>query len=226
MSKDKHRIRRILHPQLKVVWENHASLRELFEFRIEIQVDSTQPATITSWVELLADRNKVLSKSNHVHRFAPLVTADNYHGCSLDLLFLRRNMPGGLIKYGGDIDNRLKVLFDALRMPSEPQEVEDVTQSKDENPCFCLLSDDKYIDQISVTTDRLLTPKESDAHVHDVVLVIRVVASTDEFTRPQRRVLRMLDPPRLPVPRTRVCGRRPGTIIAWLRTRPRRRPAR
>jgi hypothetical protein len=37
--------------------------------------------------------------------------------CALDILFLRRDNPGNLIASGGDIDNRLKVLFDGLRMP-------------------------------------------------------------------------------------------------------------
>jgi hypothetical protein len=98
-------------------------------------------------------------------------------GCSVDVLFLRRDVPGGIVRHGGDIDNRLKVLFDALRMPTRANEVDDVQQPPNENPCcFCLLSDDKYIDQISVTTDRLLTPQESTESIHDVILVIHVNA--------------------------------------------------
>ena len=119
----------------------------------------------------------MVSVNNHIHRYAPLITEQNYNGCSLDILFLRRDVPGGIIKHGGDIDNRLKVLFDALRMPRETQEVEDISQCKDEDPCFCLLADDKYIDRVSVTTDRLLSPMESGDAIHDVVLVLHVVVS-------------------------------------------------
>ncbi len=127
-------------------------------------------------MEFLAENHKFISFNSHIHKFAPLITEQNYHGCSLDILFLRRDMPGGIVKHGGDIDNRLKVLLDALRMPRETQEVEDVPQVAEESPTYCLLDDDRHVDQISVTTDRLLTPMETDEGIHDVVLVIRVVA--------------------------------------------------
>jgi hypothetical protein len=76
----------------------------------------------------------------------------------------------------GDIDNRLKTLFDALRYPKLPQELDDTPQDIAASPCYCLLSDDKFIDQLSVTTDRLLTPSPSAAADY-VVVVIHVVAS-------------------------------------------------
>jgi hypothetical protein len=37
-----------------------------------------------------------------------------------------------------------------------------------------LLEDDVLINDLSITTDRLLAPREDDEHLHDVVLVIRV----------------------------------------------------
>jgi hypothetical protein len=37
--------------------------------------------------------------------------------CSIDILFLHRDAPGRIVRSGGDIDNRIKVLFDALRVP-------------------------------------------------------------------------------------------------------------
>jgi hypothetical protein len=166
--KDKFRIRSVLHPQLRELWASHRILKEL-------QKDLPQSTKLPhGYLEALAEDHKFVSKSNHIHRFAPLVTKDNYHGCALDILFLRRDMPGGIVKYGGDIDNRLKVLFDALRHPKEAQEIEDIPQPPDENPCYCLLEDDQYIDQVSVTTDRLLTPPEGTESVNDVVLVIHV----------------------------------------------------
>jgi hypothetical protein len=45
----------------------------------------------------------------------PIVREDLHLVCDLDILFLRRENPGSLISGGGDLDNRLKVLFDALR---------------------------------------------------------------------------------------------------------------
>lgn len=75
----------------------------------------------------------------------------------------------------GDIDNRLKTLFDALRMPHGGQEIGAETPRPDEDPFYVLLQDDESIADVSVTTDRLLqVPPE---HEHDgayVALVINV----------------------------------------------------
>lgn len=93
--------------------------------------------------------------------------------CSLDILFLRRDEPGSLIESGGDIDNRIKVLFDALRMPTD-NEIRGFTPEQDEVPFLCLLEDDVLIAEFKVTTDRLLTPTGSGHPNSDVQLVIHV----------------------------------------------------
>jgi hypothetical protein len=94
--------------------------------------------------------------------------------CALDILFLRRDQPGDLIKHGGDIDNRIKVLFDALRMPQDEQELTGQKPDVAEDPFFCLLQDDKQITEVKITTDRLLTPQASDEGINDVHLIIHV----------------------------------------------------
>ena len=88
---------------------------------------------------------------------------------SLDITFLRRDNPGGPIESCGDLDNRIKVLFDGLRIPHECSEVVGQPE-QDENPFFCLLEDDKLITDITVRTDKLLTPLEGEERVHDVML--------------------------------------------------------
>ncbi len=93
--------------------------------------------------------------------------------CRLDILFLRRDAPGNLIKSGGDLDNRLKVLFDGLKMPGSAEELGGVQPGADEDPFFCLTEDDALITEVTIKTDRLLKPQGA-AHVHDVVLVIHV----------------------------------------------------
>ncbi len=105
-------------------------------------------------------------------RFAALVTARYEMVCGLEILFLRPEPPGGLITKGGDIDNRLKTLFDALRMPRVPEELPagDVPAG-DEDPFFCLLEDDALITAIDVRTDVLLDPS---AHASEALLTIRV----------------------------------------------------
>jgi hypothetical protein len=81
------------------------------------------------------------------YNFLPLIS--EYFGltCSLDILFLRRDAPGQLIQSGGDIDNRIKVLLDGLRMPKSVEECKEVPK-EGENPFFCLLEDDSLITKI------------------------------------------------------------------------------
>lgn len=115
-----------------------------------------------------------LTGTFHMRRAILLVC--NYFNivCSLDVLFLRRDMPGDLIKSGGDLDNRMKVLFDALRMPASDDELAGATPQQGEDPFCCLLEDDKLITEIKITTDRLLTPKTDSEGQNDVHLIIRV----------------------------------------------------
>lgn len=179
-SDAKRDIRSKLHPQLRELARAHPLLNHRHShYAAEAYFDEgkNHPEDVLTFWEHLGNCNKVVSLNDHPHRFAPLITPDNYNGCSLDILFLRRDVPGGIVRHGGDIDNRLKTLLDGLRMPREAQEVDDQPQSADENPCFCLFSDDRYIDKISVTTDMLLSPMENSESLHDVELVIHVMAS-------------------------------------------------
>jgi|SRR5438552_6206595 len=74
-----------------------------------------------------------------------------------------------------DIDNRIKVLFDALRLPTI-DEIRDFRREQHEVPFLCLLEDDSLITELKVTTDRLLIPPMgSGNHISsDVHLVIHV----------------------------------------------------
>ncbi len=98
-------------------------------------------------------------------RYIPTVSSAMELVCSLDVLFLRQGAPGKLIEQNSDIDNRLKTLFDALRVPSG-QEVQNIRYSRVPagHPVCCLLEDDRLITGVSVNTDRLLVnaaPRES-----------------------------------------------------------------
>ena len=95
----------------------------------------------------------------------PLVTKDLGLTCAIEILFLRPDPPGSLIS-SGDIDNRLKTVFDALRIPAGPPELGGHSPAEDENPLYCLLEDDRLISRVSVETDVLLQPT-SPAHTDD-----------------------------------------------------------
>jgi hypothetical protein len=82
--------------------------------------------------------------------------------------FLAQGKPRQSISRG-DIDNRLKTLFDALAVPNQDQIVADPDVA---DPVYCLLEDDSLIAGLSVETHRLLT--RPDSSQHEVRLVIEV----------------------------------------------------
>lgn len=106
-------------------------------------------------------------------RFVPLVCNRLDLVCGLDILFLRRENPGDLLSPGGDIDNRIKTLLDALRVPRDGSEISG-TPEAGENPFFCLLEDDCLVTDLNVTTDRLLRPLGTGSHKNDVLLIMQV----------------------------------------------------
>ena len=72
---------------------------------------------------------------------------------------------------GGDIDNRLKTLFDALSVPTQQQASTSTARSSSiESPTFTLLEDDVLIARVNVDSDRLLAAPQPDF----VRLTIRV----------------------------------------------------
>jgi|SRR5579863_831818 len=100
--------------------------------------------------------------------------------CDLDILFLRRENPGSLICEGGDIDNRIKVLFDALRIPQDDNEVRGLPP--DNHFIICLTENDSLITGFRVTTDRLLEPPEIEEHQNCVRLIINVEIKATKLT--------------------------------------------
>jgi hypothetical protein len=151
---EKQAIRRQFHPQLKRLWEQPPLAG------CEIYLDEN------------SDREHLVYQLRDF-RFACLVSERHHTFAELDILFLRPEPAGAIIKSGGgDIDNRLKTLFDGLRRPIlENEIVEGDSPKSDETPFHCLLSDDALITKVSVTTDQLLSaPSNGD----DVVLIINV----------------------------------------------------
>lgn len=90
----------------------------------------------------------------------------------LDILLFRRQELGHLVQHGGDLDNRLKTLLDALRMPTAQEIPPGDAPGAGEQPFHCLLEDDALVSKVSVETERWLE-NAPDGHV---ALVISVVA--------------------------------------------------
>jgi hypothetical protein len=106
--------------------------------------------------------------------FVPLIYRAGEVACQLDITWLRREKAGGIVM-GGDIDNRLKILFDGLRMPQSESELGPPPPTENERR-FVLLEDDKLITRLSVSTYQLLEP-QADEKPGNVDLLLHVLVA-------------------------------------------------
>ena len=171
----KHDLRRRFHAQLKRLWQ------------VDPHLSSVPPAqdvlVIGAHVAMLPHNIPELDIRHSLYgfRFVPLVTFNMRVVCSLDILFLRPDRPGGLI-WAGDIDNRIKTLFDALRIPVANEQYHLRTPADDEEPFFCLLEDDKLITKVSIETDQLLERVGNSQDNSDTRLVVTVKVRLAEIS--------------------------------------------
>jgi hypothetical protein len=179
-SAHKHEIRKHFNPQLKRLWDNKnalcywmqhagASARSVKGESPGYSPDEMERSRLAGF-EATADSWRIQNG-----RFIPLITADLVARCRIDILFLRPEDQNYIIQ-GGDLDNRLKTLFDAFRMPKANEEC-----GNDPEPCFVLLEDDSLISEVAIVADNLLMlPNESEVRVNDAFLVIDVQVESGE----------------------------------------------
>lgn len=169
---EKHAIRKQIHKQLAALWKVQQPLVGIATRRTV--VEDAKTGTRHEWSGL----DEIARTYNRAgFNFVPLISKLFGLVCSLDILFLRRESPGQIITHGGDLDNRVKTLFDALRMPKDATELPSgATPEQGEEYFYCLLEDDALITEFSATTDRLLAPLRDREDANDVYLVIKVKA--------------------------------------------------
>lgn len=167
-TKYKHLIRQQFHKQIRELYHRSNLLSDYYLKRTAERVRDGEKQLVPL-LEIEADKHARCG-----YRFVPFINEGQGVACSLDILFLRRDGPGNLIRSGGDIDNRLKVLFDGMRMPGNCDELKGMPPEDGEDPFFCLMEDDALITEVKVTTDRLLIPPQDAEREHDVHLVIDV----------------------------------------------------
>ena len=159
-----HDIRQVFHKQLKVLWNEHPVLKR------------GHPSGPT-----IPDPDEIWGKTfpQNGYNWKPIVTESNGLICALDILMLRNGPPG---KVRTDIDNRLKTLFDALRIAS-PDELGKETPKPGQDPFYALLQDDRLITSVAVTSDMLLEPIQGVERAEDGVrLVINVAVRPYKVT--------------------------------------------
>lgn len=182
-AKIKHEIRREFHPQLRQLWTTHHGLDEYARHKCGpwFQREKPQERNPEAFNKMTNEQFRQIGLrcisekwERGGFKFVPLITEEVCDRCSLDILFLRPDEPR-FIMQSGDLDARLKTLFDALRIPKNTDETGGTGPQEDEHPFFVLLEDDKLISSVSVTTDRLLVlPHQRVVNANDVFLVINV----------------------------------------------------
>ena len=158
-----HKIRSALAPQMEALWSFPPLAVELWKWL-------KHPEPTHPDYALLEQRGSAV--------FAPLISKRNDLQCELDITFLRQQAAGQLIGDGGDIDNRVKTLLDALWVPP-PAQANFFSDTGPSRPIFCVLQDDSLVTKLSVETDRLLRPSNSK---HDLVAVIQVAVKAARVT--------------------------------------------
>lgn len=176
-------IREQLQPQLKTLWETHPALIRL-RWTARVPDNDTYvmesgdsplyehmhrpPGLLASILQAgFVDLTAPIER--HGKRFIPLVRKSLDLTCAIHVLFLRQEDPGSLVKQAGDLDNRIKTLFDALEMPSADASPEQVP---DGNPVYCLMENDTLVSGFDVDSERLLLP--DSAYPNEVHLVMEV----------------------------------------------------
>ncbi len=152
--KHKHALREAFHCQLAEMWA-HPPVNQLTPFLRDNPV--------------LEGRRLVQKVESY--RVVPLVSKSLGAVAELDIFMLRPGAIGEILKGGGDIDNRLKTLFDALTVPRKDQLRGCGEPKPDQTPFYCLLEDDKLISAVRVETAQFLVPNIPD---NEVALFIRV----------------------------------------------------
>lgn len=161
----KHELRRHFHLQLKRLWSQEP-LSEL--------PDLLKPRPRKDEYSLLRPLAGFV--------FVPLVAAEMNVIAEINVVLLRPEAPGGLLTQGGDIDNRLKTLFDALSMPQQANSLpRDVNPEENECPFFfCLLENDNLVTSVAVRTEQLLEP-DADTTIVDAAIYVRTRTTRQTF---------------------------------------------
>lgn len=164
-AEHKHNIRRVFHRQLRTFWDLHPFFKDDIPWVYSPRRSEKEHTSRKSQLGELFTRCG--------YKFVPVASKDLLVYCSLDILFLRPDPPG-LLK-SGDIDNRIKTLLDALKMPGSNQDLGKYsTPEEGEDLFFVLLEDDGMVTRLAVETDMLLQPTNDNAGPQDARLVISV----------------------------------------------------
>ena len=131
--KEKHKIRCQLHEQLKSICNNPP-----FLIAFEPDFNKTRKPTDVSLFKQIEDK-----------KFWFLICEGLSTSVDLSLTLLVPHQTNAIVS-GGDVDNRIKTLFDALRIPQLLNEIPSADNFDYSGGMFCLLEDDKLINSLQI----------------------------------------------------------------------------
>ena len=111
------------------------------------------------------------------YEFFPLAPFSSQCSASLKIRILDRQQRGYLIGSGGDIDNRLKTILDALRIPNEGTDMKGIAPGN-QNKVYTLLEDDRQVSSLSVEISRWMVDGPSD----EVLVIIDIETHEEQTT--------------------------------------------
>ncbi len=153
----KHDLRKHFHEQLKMLWD----LPQLKDSKDFLKLEPVPKGEIA------------LLKPLGQFEFAPLIASQLHLVASIGIIILRPESEGRIFVRGGDIDNRLKTLLDALKVPNEKAALPDgASPSPGESPFYCLVEDDSLVTNVDIKTAHWLEPEVQSSE--EVVLLLRV----------------------------------------------------
>jgi hypothetical protein len=177
-ARHKHEIRCVFHKQLKRLFEVHPAFFNVQPTSSEELQAIADRGAIQAMFSRAEGSNRHFNRLEEFERcgyhFFPLATRELSLLCSIQILFLRPDAPGSVIQ-SGDIDNRMKTIFDALRLPRNASELGGYDVPGDgEDPFFCLLEDDSLINHAAIEADTLLQPTGASWERNDARLIVTV----------------------------------------------------
>jgi hypothetical protein len=120
--------------------------------------------------------------------FCPLVVrGPQLHlNCDLDIKVLARSDPKNIFT-GGDLDNRLKALIDALRVPDASQLPDPLPSIElHKIPFYCLLEDDRLVTEASIRVQQLLSipPPGAPREYAEITVRVQIETAATSPTKP------------------------------------------
>lgn len=150
--------------------------KEKHEIRMKF---SEQLGKLVKTQPFILGKSKLANRKWHKNKyiFFPLVPFSSQCSASLKVRILDRQQRGYLIGRGGDIDNRLKTILDALRIPNEGTDMKGVAPGNRKR-IYTLLEDDRQVSSLSVEISRWMV----EGPPNEVFVIIDIETQEEQTT--------------------------------------------